>query len=185
MFNRFFRRDRTAEGIATSLYGAIVAQARSPELYAAIGVPDNVSGRFEMVVLHLVLLARRLERSGEGARTAGQAVFDLFCRDMDASLREMGVGDLSVPKRMREIGEAYFGRTAAYGPGLTEGDPEALAEVFRRTVYSDARGSEGAQALAAYALACAESLSAQEETELLSGKPDFPPVETVPAGAEQ
>jgi len=122
MLSRLFRRDRRGEAIASSLYGAIVAQARRPALYAGLGVPDSVAGRFEMVLLHTILVTRRLALAGEAGRAAGQGVFDLFCRDMDHSLREMGVGDLSVPKKMRKVGEAYFGRAAAYEPGLAAGD---------------------------------------------------------------
>src|SRR6202034_1850226 len=93
-----------------ALYGMIVAQARSRVFYADYGVPDTVEGRFELIVLHLVLLLRRL---GPGHRL-GQRVFDAFCRDLDDNLREMGVGDMAVPKHMRRFAEAFYGRQDAY-----------------------------------------------------------------------
>jgi len=162
---------------AAPLYGVIVARARSPALYAEIGVPDDVSGRFEMVVLHAVLLIRRLEMGGESARAAGQRVFDHFCRDMDNSLREMGIGDLSVPKHMRRVGEAYFGRMAAYQVGLSANDAAALAEAIERTVFGGNNASPPAHALAVYALAVAESLAKQSDESIVSGPLDFPEAE--------
>jgi cytochrome b pre-mRNA-processing protein 3 len=174
MFSRLFRRDRRGEGIAALLYGAIVAQARTPALYAALGVPDSVEGRFEMVLLHLVLLTRRLKTDGKAGRDAGQAVFDLFCKDMDNSLREMGVGDLSVPKRMRAVGEAFFGRAAAYEPGLVAANADRLTEVLARIVFVGEGGAGGASALAAYSIAAAQSLGMQDERTILSDGPAFP-----------
>ena len=149
MFSRFFPRSRRDRDNAASLYGAIVAQARSAAFYAVIGVPDSVGGRFEMVVLHMILVTRRLESGGEAARTAGQAVFDHFCKEMDNALREMGIGDLSVPKHMRRVGEAYFGRMTAYGPALSSGDPAVLAEAIERTVFGAGEVSSSSRSLAA------------------------------------
>jgi len=174
MLSRLFRRDRRGEAIASSLYGAIVAQARRPALYAGLGVPDSVAGRFEMVLLHTILVTRRLASAAEAGRGAGQGVFDLFCRDMDHSLREMGVGDLTVPKKMRKVGEAYFGRAAAYEPGLAAGDAAVLAEPIGRTVFAEAAGPGAAEALAAYAVAAAETLKAQDEAAITAAGPDFP-----------
>ena len=106
MIFQFFRRTRDDPSIAP-LYGTIVAQARAEALYQRFGVPDTVNGRLEMVLLHVVLLLRRLNEEPDGAPW-GQAVFDLFCQDMDDNLREMGVGDLAVPKEMQRIGEAFY-----------------------------------------------------------------------------
>lgn len=174
MFSRFFPRIRRNEQIAASLYGAIVAQARSPAFYAVIGVPDTVAGRFEMVVLHVAIVARRLAAGGDAARAAGQAVFDHFCRDMDSSLREMGIGDLSVPKHMRRVGEAYFGRAAAYESGLADGRADDLAEAMARTIFADQEHGASGQALAAYALAAAGSLDSQDDHDVVGGRLKFP-----------
>src|SRR5215208_2944217 len=148
MLSRFLRHDRRSGRIAPALYGAIVAQARVPDFYARLGVPDSVDGRFEMVVLHLALVLRSLRDADEGTRALGQEVFDIFCVEMDRSLREMGVGDLSVPKRMKRMGEAYYGRAAAYDAALDKGDRAALAAAVRRNLL---RGAEGAaDEIAAY-----------------------------------
>ena len=115
-----FRRNDPSRNIQ-GLYGAIVAQARLPIFYLRYGVSDSVEGRFELIVLHLVLVLRRLAGAGERGADLGQKLFDAFCRDLDGNLREMGVGDLAVPKRMRAFGEAYYGRQAAYLAALAAG----------------------------------------------------------------
>src|SRR5262245_52127762 len=137
MIFHLFRRTPQADSIA-SLYGTIVAQARAPAFYQICGVPDTVNGRLEMIILHAVLLLARLGREGEPARQVGQKVFDTFCRDMDGSLREMGVGDLAVPRRMRGIGEAFYGRQAAYREALAAPDEAALAAALARNVFAGA-----------------------------------------------
>jgi cytochrome b pre-mRNA-processing protein 3 len=169
MIFQFFRRTRDDPSIA-SLYGTIVAQARAKALYQCFGVPDTVNGRLEMILLHVVLLLRRLNEEPDGAPW-GQAVFDLFCQDMDDNLREMGVGDLAVPKEMRRIGEAFYGRQAAYLGALESSDPEPLVEVLTRNVLE---GGEGAKALAGYVRAAAWALAARDIKELRRGNLGFP-----------
>jgi cytochrome b pre-mRNA-processing protein 3 len=169
MIFQFFRRTREDPSIA-SLYGTIVAQARAKALYQRFGVPDTVNGRLEMILLHVVLLLRRLKEEPDESLW-GQAVFDLFCQDMDDNLREMGVGDLAVPKQMRRIGEAFYGRQAAYVAALASSDPQALVEVLRRNVLDD---SEGAEALAGYVQAAAQALAARDINELRLGNLGFP-----------
>ena len=140
MILRLFRRT-PREDIIASLYGTIVAQARAPAFYRIYGVPDTVNGRLEMIMLHAVLLLRRLE---EGAVSElGQAVFDRFCRDMDESMREMGVGDLAVPKKMRRIGEAFYGRQAVYRAALAVTRNDPLAAALERNVFAGALGGDG------------------------------------------
>jgi cytochrome b pre-mRNA-processing protein 3 len=152
MFGRLFRRESAAAPIASGLYGAIVAQARRPVLYTDFGVADTATGRFEMVTLHVILVLDRLEREGEAARPLGQAVFDLYVRDMDRSLREMGIGDFGVPKRMKKMAQAFFGRHDVYRQALAADDAVALAEAVNRNAFSGANAG-AASALAKYALA--------------------------------
>jgi len=118
------------------LYGTIVAQARAPAFYQIYGVPDTVGGRLEMIMLHTVLLLRRLEGEPPPIRALGQGLFDRFCRDMDDSMRELGVGDLAVPGNMRRIGEAFYGRQAAYREALAAADDERLAAALQRNVFA-------------------------------------------------
>jgi cytochrome b pre-mRNA-processing protein 3 len=171
VFGRLFRRDPASDRIATALYGAIVAQARNPAIYAGFGVADTVDGRFEMVVLHAVLVLERLRTAGAAGNSIGQEVFDLYCLDMDRSLRELGVGDLGVPKRMKAMTERFYGRAAAYRAGLVNGDSAGLTEALARNVFGRPNG--GAALLAAYARACFLSLAATEDAELGEGRARF------------
>jgi len=170
MIFRFFRRTPEDDSIA-SLYGTIVAQARQPAFYQSFGVPDTVNGRLEMILLHVVLLLRRLEAEPEDAklRPLGQALFDHFCQDMDANLREMGVGDLAVPRSMRRIGQAFYGRQAAYLAAL--GHPQALAEVLTRNVLE---GRPGAERLVHYVGEAVRALAARNAAALRRGDCGFP-----------
>ena len=107
-----FRRNARPDTIST-LYGTIVAQARLPCFYREYSVPDTVNGRFDLLVLHLAIVLDRLAENSI-LRDLGQAIFDRFCEDMDHNLREMGVGDLAVPKEMQRMGAAFYGRAQAY-----------------------------------------------------------------------
>src|SRR4051812_21676442 len=142
----FRRPDPT---IAT-LYGAIVTQARDPRFYEFYGVPDTVLGRFDLIVQHLVLLLRRLRAGDAAARALAQQVFDRFCRDMDHNLREMGISDQGVPRQMRRVGEAFYGRAHAYDAALAQQGNEPLVETLIRNVYAEAPEHVAASGLAAY-----------------------------------
>jgi cytochrome b pre-mRNA-processing protein 3 len=161
MILRLFRHTPRADTIA-SLYGTIVAQARAPAFYQVYGVPDTVNGRLEMVMLHAVLLLRRLEGERASVRALGQGLFDRFCRDMDETMREMGVGDLAVPRKMRRIGAAFYGRQAAYRVALAAPDDRPLAAALERNVFAGAGGGETAVRLAAYVREAARRLAAQD-----------------------
>jgi cytochrome b pre-mRNA-processing protein 3 len=166
----FRRPDRS---IAT-LYGAIVAQARDARFYEDYGVPDTVRGRFDLIVLHLALVLRRL-REDSPKPTLAQRVFDAFCRDMDHSLREMGIGDQGVPRQMRRVGEAFYGRAQAYDAALAVPGGGALAEALARNVYAEAVEPDVAAAqLAAYVRQAATALDAQPLDELARGGVRFP-----------
>jgi len=177
MIFRLFRRDPQAATI-TGLYGAIVAQARVPAFYLAFGVPDTPEGRFDLLVLHLALVCRRLGRA-EGpeqaaARVLSQGVFDMFCRDMDHNLREMGVGDLTVPKTMRKLGEAFYGRLDAYDRALGSADPAELAAALARNVQAPDAPAAAAGRLAAYVRAAAARLDTVPIAGFGDGRVSFP-----------
>ncbi len=179
MIFRLFRRDPQAATI-TALYGVIVAQARVPAFYLAFGVPDTPEGRFELLVLHLALVCRRLGRTGGAeqgsARALSQGVFDMFCRDMDHNLREMGVGDLSVPKTMRKLGEAFYGRLEVYDRALGSADPADLAAALARNAEAPVAAAER---LAAYVRAAAARLEALSFASLRAGETSFPDPDTI------
>ncbi len=135
MIFKLFRRN---EPEPFALYGAIVAQARQPTFYTSFSVPDTLDGRFDMVVLHIVLVCRRLRGPGGADETGSQALFDLFMRDMDRSLREMGVGDTAVPKRIKKMVAAFYGRLSAYVAALDSGDLDGLASAIGRNIFPEA-----------------------------------------------
>lgn len=162
-----------------ALYGAIVAQARAPAFYRDHGVPDTVGGRLEMVLIHTFLLFRRTLNGTEAMHRIGQGVFDRFCDDMDANLREMGVGDLAVPKHMRRIGEAFYGRSRVYEAALAADDNQALAEALLRNVFAGLpQPPERVQRLAAYIKAADGQLAQLEDTNLAHARTSFPDPET-------
>src|ERR1700751_3828234 len=147
-FNHF-RKPRIAPlGTIEGIYGMIVTRAREPLFYRDLGVPDTVNGRFDLLLMHLWLVLRRLKSVGSGTALS-QALFDHFCADMDDNLREMGVGDLTVPKRMQAFGEAFYGRTAAYDLALTDSD-EALAQSLCKNILNG-HNIDKARELAVYA----------------------------------
>jgi cytochrome b pre-mRNA-processing protein 3 len=161
MILKLFRRTPRDHTIAR-LYGTIVAQARAPAFYQLYGVPDTVNGRLEMVMLHIVLFLRRLEGEAGPIRQFGQSLFDQFCRDMDDNMREMGVGDLAVPGRMRRIGEAFYGRQAAYRTALDAPGDDRLAAALRRNVFAGGTHRAEAHRLAAYVREAERRLAAED-----------------------
>ncbi|RXG89781.1 MULTISPECIES: ubiquinol-cytochrome C chaperone family protein [Bradyrhizobium] len=171
-FNHFRKPRLTPPGTIEAIYGMIVTQAREPIFYRDLDVPDTVNGRFDLLLLHLWLLLRRL-RTVQGATGLSQALFDRFCEDMDDNLREMGVGDQTVPKRMRAFGEAFYGRVQAYDQAM-EGAGDALASAICKNILNGT-GMDQAQRLAAYARATEADLGRTDEAALLRASFKFPP----------
>jgi len=178
MILRPFRRSSETR-IIVILYGAIVAHARSTAFYTRYGVPDTVLGRFELIVLHLVLVLSRLGREAEPGRRLGQKLFDMFCRDLDDNLREMGIGDLAVPKKMRRFGEAFYGRQAAYLAALAAADERELEKSLARNIFEVDGSNESAALLARYAHAALTRLNAEDERAVLHGEVTFPNPEAI------
>jgi len=178
-----FRRNRPPDTIS-SLYGMIVAQARSPVFYREYGVPDTIGGRFDLLLLHLALVVERLMRE-EGAKAVGQGLFDRFCADMDDNLREMGIGDLAVPKHMKRVGEAFYGRSQAYQEALLAADDAALVEALGRNVYAGAPPAAAVTRLATYIRAVAAALARQPVDALTAARLDLPDPATVLSPVEK
>lgn len=168
-----FRRTRRDPNIA-SLYGAIVAQARAQAFYREMGVPDTVSARIDMIMLHLVLVLRRLRRIPQAGPAMGQDLFDWFCRDVDDNFREMGVGDLKVPKEMRRVAEAFYGRAKAYDAALDGDDQAALTAAVARNVFGAAAQPLGVGQLATYIQHAARQLDGQSDAAVQRAELAFP-----------
>jgi cytochrome b pre-mRNA-processing protein 3 len=169
---RLIKRRRWGE-TARALYEAAVGQARRPEFYTRLGVSDTVDGRFDMIALHVALLVRRLTGEGRGGRDLAQVLFDTFFRDMDRSLREMGVGDLGVGTHVKGMAKAFYGRAVAYEAGLSDGRP-ALEDALRRNLYRKAEPAAGqVAAMAAYVEAQAAALAARSFDQVVAEGPAF------------
>jgi len=173
IWRRWFARDGS-EGPARSLYEAAVRQARRPDFYETLGVPDTLDGRFELVALHGFMLMRRLRSVPAGGPVLGQALFDVMFADMDASLREMGAGDLGVGRRVKTMAKGFLGRIAAYDSGLAGTAP--LDAAIRRNLYGTSEPAPDAlAAMTRYVGATEKSLADQADSELLAGRAAFPP----------
>ncbi len=159
------------------LYGAAVAAARAPYYFETLGVPDTLDGRFDLVGLFAALVIRRLRQADTGGAGAdlAQAVFDAMFADMDFNLRELGVGDLSVAKKMRAMWEAFHGRALAYQGPLDAGDQTALAEAVGRNVWRGQPPADSPAILARVALRQAAHLQGQANADLRAGKVAFLP----------
>jgi cytochrome b pre-mRNA-processing protein 3 len=163
LFNRSDSRRKASE-----LYGAVVTFARRPGLYEAIGIADSPEGRYEALVLHLFLVLERL-RADPQLTAPSQALIEAFVTDMDDNMREMGVGDLTVPKKVKKAAGAFYDRAEAYRGALASEHPSELAAVLARLVPA-AEGGLDAAALAADVRRQALSLAATPVDRVLSGE---------------
>lgn len=168
-------KPKPAQIAGRALYARVVEQSRSPGLYRDLGAPDTVEGRFEVYSLHVVLLLERLRGHGQTAADVSQALFDAYVKGLDDALREMGVNDVSVGKKMRKLGEAFYGRGKNYQAALDAlPDRQPLEAVLARTVYA---GVEDRSAeLADYVLAQRETLAGNALERLCEGAVDWRPV---------
>ena len=157
-------RTRPRERLGQPLYEAAVRQARVPAFYTRLGVADRIDARFELYTLHVLILVMRLRDEeglgGDRGAEAGQELFNIYVSALDHALRELGVGDISVGKKMRKLGEALYGRMTAYEAPLRDADKVALAAGLARNVYESEDAATG-DALAAYAIASRARLAAQ------------------------
>jgi len=172
LLDRLFRT-RPTKAVGQALYQRVVDQSRHTALYADLGAPDTVEGRFELYTLHLVLVIERLREGGEQAAETSQALFDTYVKSLDHALREMGVGDLSVGKKMRKLGEALFGRARSYETAFHAlPATELLEALLIRTLYAEADGAHASR-MAAYVLDQRAALAAQPLDRLLAGEVDW------------
>jgi len=166
MFQSLFaKKDRKTDPQA--LYGEVVARARSVPFFTDFGVPDTFDGRFELMVMHVYLLIARLNEEGNVYKEQAQYVFDLFLDDMSAGMREAGVGDTIVPKRLKKMSRVFYGRAAAWDEALASDDPQAeLALVIGRNLFDRDDANTHSAALARYMIAEKAALSTREVSKL-------------------
>jgi cytochrome b pre-mRNA-processing protein 3 len=169
MFFKRWRKPRPAQLAGEALYAAAVTQARTPALYLDLAAPDTREGRFELYSLHVILLLDRLKGQGPQAEETAQALVDRFTRGLDDAFRELGVGDMAVPKRIKKLAEAFFGRARSADQAFDAlPDRRTLQALLARTLY------EGDDAKAAgmtdYIVRAREALAAQPTEALLAGE---------------
>jgi len=157
------RQQRTE--IAKRLYERIVTSARQPVFYTDLGVADTISGRFEL---------ERLKSEGEEGQRLGQRLVEIFFRTIDHEFREMGIGDLSVPKKVSKAAEAVYGRLQAYSKALTHPSAVELVSALERNVYDGTGVDEHAGRLADYVRQSHASLVAQSQSAIMGGDARFP-----------
>jgi cytochrome b pre-mRNA-processing protein 3 len=181
MFIAIMGKDR--KKTATRLYNIAVAQARLPVFYKTLQVPDSVDGRFDLLSLHVFMIVARLNRAGRAGSKLAQSLFDLMFIDMDRSVRELGVGDLGVPKHMRRMMKGFNGRCIAYADALRSPVQGDLREALRRNVYGTLAGQTGNKVrlepvllatLETYVRDAAAHLASLADDKVLKGEIDFP-----------
>ncbi len=141
--------------------------------YEDLGVPDTLDGRFDLVGVHVALLIRTLRRLPPPGPALAQAVFDAMFSDMDINLRELGVSDLAVGKRVRAMWEAFHGRAAAYEAALDADDQPALAAALARNVWRGAAPPGAPERLAGIMATHDQALRAQPMADLRAGRAVF------------
>ncbi|MBZ9808371.1 MULTISPECIES: ubiquinol-cytochrome C chaperone family protein [unclassified Mesorhizobium] len=175
MFQRLFGRERHANhAITDALYAQIVAAARQTVFYSHWNVPDTPLGRFEMLSLHMFLVQHRLRGEDGAAQEIAQVLIDEFFLDVDHSLRELGIGDVGVPKRMKKLAKMFYGRTAAYDDALERNDHDGLTAALARNVRPDTAAWAEASRLSDYVSDARNRLATQPCRAIVSGTVTFP-----------
>jgi cytochrome b pre-mRNA-processing protein 3 len=181
MFQRLFGRERKANRAVTeALYERIVAAARQRVFYSDWNVPDTPLGRFEMLSLAMLLFQHRLRGEEGMAQEVAQVLIDEFFIDVEHSLRELGISDPGVPKRMKKLARMFYGRTAAYTDALDRDDAVAMAAALARNVRPDETAWPEAAQLAGYAFAAQEALAAQPTDAICAGRLVYPDAQGSP-----
>ena len=171
MLGLFRRKPHERAGYA--LYTASVDAARTPWFYTQLGVPDTLDGRFDMIGLHVFLVIDRLRRADAPGPDLAQAVFDAMFADMDLNLREMGVGDMTVGKRNKQMWEAFHGRAKAYELAAADPDPAVMVSALARNVWRGNPPEGAAERLAETVMTRRAALAAQPLQRLVDGTAAF------------
>ncbi|TPW31899.1 ubiquinol-cytochrome C chaperone family protein [Pararhizobium mangrovi] len=175
IFGLFGGRRRNANRrIVTTVYETLTAAARAPAFYTAMSVPDSVMGRFEMLAVEMVLFLRRTRGGSVEVEAIAQEVVDEFFLDLDHSIREIGIGDVGVPKRMKKFARMFYGRAEAYSAALDARDTWALADALKRNVHPENENAPDMLALAHYMTATEDALAGTPDAAILSGELTVP-----------
>jgi cytochrome b pre-mRNA-processing protein 3 len=151
----------------------VTAASRAPALFLEAGVPDTFEGRFECLTLHAFMVMRRLRELPDPAGEVAQEFVDHIFAHLDQGLRQSGIGDLGVPKRMKKMAQGFYGRIDAYDSAMESGDRTALEAALRRNVTIEADSA----ILAAYVRDRCADLAAYTLDDLLNKNPVIRPLQ--------
>ncbi len=170
------RKKNANQRIVERQYAHLTAAARQPYLYEALGVPDTVMGRLEMLSAVMILYFRRTRASATSGQEIAQQIVDAFFQDIDHSIRELGISDVGVPKRMKKLAGRFYGRLEAYAAALDAFDEAALAQALKRNIYpEEGEGGADMHDLARYLFAAEAHLTALDEAVIETGEARLPP----------
>lgn len=164
-----FRKKNSNQAIVTRQYEHLTQAARRPLFYSDMGVPDTVLGRFEMLTVVLILYFRRTAQSERSGQEIAQEIIDYFFEDIDHSIRELGVGDVGVPKRVKKFARMYYGRLESYAAALDNADLDALKGALRRNIRPDEPDAPDMTALATYMIEAEAALRHVSEDQIATG----------------
>ncbi len=176
MFRWFGERAARKEA-AEKIYDAIVAQSRNPAFYLRFGVPDTLSGRFDMLVIHMFMVLQNLRLAGKEGELLGREVVEAFIREMDSMVRDLGVSEDQVPAEVRRIAGLFYGQILIYAQAAEKEDTAALAEAVWKSFRSGNPNTQvNAQAVAEYIITALHTVRETPLTHLLQGFLGFPEV---------
>ncbi len=167
-----FRKKIKNEHHLYAIYNSIVAQSRQEEFYKNMQVTDSVTGRFDMISLHMILVLRRLRSENAEIKEFSQNLFDLFFKDMDNSIREMGVSDIAVPKKIQKMGSLFYGFLGKLTNSLDNNDEKELVIVVNNNIY-DGKDRKNAEKLSKYISETVKLLNKQNLEDIILGKISF------------
>ena len=185
MFGFLTGRKKRNRAIADILYKSCIAQTRDPSFYTNLGVPDTLDGRFEILCLHVVLLIERLKQCSEDRTDLEQALFDAMFYDVEDNLRELGIGDLGVPKHMKKMMQGFNGRAIHYDKALKDDTDAQMYDALKRNVYGTLEEEDidpqWLEILSDYVRHCHYALIQQDDVAVENGHIQFsslPPTDT-------
>ncbi len=169
-----FKVKKNNRQIVDRQYALLTEAARTPQFYLALGVPDTVMGRFEMLSLVMILYFRRTAQSARSGQEVAQEIIDAFFQDIDHSIRELGIGDQSVPKRMKKLAGMFYGRLETYSEALARKHPEGLAAALKRNIHPEGHDAQDMDGLAQWALRADAALAEMAEDAVVTGSVTLP-----------
>jgi len=170
-----FRKNKVNHALMVRQYDALTRAARDPVFFESMNVPDTVMGRFEMLSIALILYFRRTATAGEQVKAIAQEVVEAFFEDLDHSMRELGIGDNGVPKRMKKLAGMFYGRLDSYARALESNDAEALQAALRRNIHPEnADEALSMRLLADYMMRAENALKTVPEAVLANGDAHLP-----------